>query len=764
MKIFSEDPLFEPKDIRSISCTRRKQHIEKTIKASSSKILIEKARIESEEGWQILRKNKKSYRMALEKSKGEIFEDKVWCLFADMGFKEINADRNFKINYEENFSKQIDVFCKDDDCALVIECTQAVKKTEKRLNQKLSEFSDIKSKIMGAVRNFYEDRNLKVKIIIATENIIWSPADIKKAESEDFFILDDTKLTYFKELTKKIKFAARYQLLAKVFSGIKINNMEVEVPATQGKMGGITFYNFLIKPSDLLKIAYISHQTSMTMEDLETYQRMLKPDRLKKIGAYIDSGGQFPTNIVVNIKEKRPLKFEPMGKLNDSSFGKLFLPKKYAVAWIIDGQHRLYGFTFSKRFEDFQEDTNTVPVLAYENMDSSKESQLFVDINCEQQKVQRNLLNELYSTLHWESPIFKERVAALSSRLIMLLNKESGSPFIDKILTTDQKKSNTRCLTLTNFLDGLTENKFFGEEKKSGIVPGFLTATYAENLSETLEKGKKILICYFNTIKNKAPEDWARGSLSSESEVGFSSTNIGIRSLLIVLKEILLHIDKKEGLAISDLRPCDVCDAIDPFARVLGSFIHELSPDESKILRSRSSKQGVQRNALHLMSHINENMPDFLPKSLKHYLDTVDKEGTKESVSLINELQITMFNFVTSKLKNHFNDSPDAWWFKGVPSAVRKQCSDRFEDEGGIKDKEQYLTLISYRAIAMDNWEIFKNDFSFLDTGNKKDKTSWLNELNRIRNITHHAEKWPAKKEEVNFVKQVHKFVMEKMT
>ena len=77
------------------------------------------------------------------------------------------------------------------------------------------------------------------------------------------------------------------------------------VAATKGKMGKSHSTIFLISPHELLKLSYISHRASTTNDDIETYQRMVKRSRLKDIGAFIDDGGKFPTNIVANIKNER---------------------------------------------------------------------------------------------------------------------------------------------------------------------------------------------------------------------------------------------------------------------------------------------------------------------------------------------------------------------------------------------------------------------------------------------------------------------------
>jgi len=127
--------------------------------------------------------------------------------------------------------------------------------------------------------------------------------------------------------------------------GEKVEGLKIEVPATKGTMGGTTFYNFLISPFDLLKIGYISHKTSSSVNDFETYQRMIKPSRLKNIARYVDAGGKFPTNIVINFKSRAGLQFHKIQSFDDTTFGRLVLPGQYAAAWVIDGQHRLYSFS-----------------------------------------------------------------------------------------------------------------------------------------------------------------------------------------------------------------------------------------------------------------------------------------------------------------------------------------------------------------------------------------------------------------------------------
>ena len=115
-----------------------------------------------------------------------------------------------------------------------------------------------------------------------------------------------------------------------------------------------------MSPHELLRVAYISHMGKTSNSDLETYQRMVKPARLKSIGAYIDEGGTFPTNIVINIK-REGLRFDVQERFGETATGMLELPGQYGSAWVIDGQHRLYGYAYAGR--DAEHDHSVVSVL-----------------------------------------------------------------------------------------------------------------------------------------------------------------------------------------------------------------------------------------------------------------------------------------------------------------------------------------------------------------------------------------------------------------
>jgi len=758
--------LIDKESIEASLRKRKKKIIEKSITASNPDLLKDKLKIEVADGWVFLRKNKSSYRVFKNKPSDEQLEDEVFSFLAQMQFTELSDGRFFKIKTSEgNEPRQIDVFAKDDDTAVFVECTQCETPKKKQMGKLIEKIESFRGKIsQSIVKHYGRAPKLKQGWIIATRNVEWSAADLEKARDAKITVLQETQLNYYSKFTRLYRLAAKYQFLSHVFSKEKIPGLDLVVPATKGRMGGVPFYNFLIKPADLLKISHVSHKASRDVQDLETYQRMLKPKRLTDLAKYIDGGGQFPTNIVINVRTKKKLLFQSVGQKGVSEFGNLTLPNCYASAMVIDGQHRLYGYAHSERVLNGQDSKTTIPVLAYENLPPTREAKLFVDINCEQVRVTRNLLNEINSTLYWDSEDFDLRVDALCSRVVMTLNGMKTSPVYDRIKMTTKDQTLLRCLTLTNFIDGLKENKFFGEKKGASPVPGVLSAKEFENLDKTLERSVGILKGFLEIFSVTADKHWNLGNKKNakEDKIGYLATNEGLRSLLKVLKEVLLYIGQSSGIDLDSWESDELIEKIKKYCEPIADIFTTAPYSTVANFRARSGVKGVRQNAIVFQGFIHKKFPQFNPPGLADYLKTIDEEGTKEAKELIGEIQRNLHAFVLYKVKEKYPDGDD-WWYEGVNSNIRTRCSEDFEKGKGVKAREQYMKTLDYLAIAADNWkDCFDKPFSFSSSGNKDVKLSWLKSLNTIRNITHHEEKWPATKDQVAFVRDLHRKAMER--
>lgn len=753
------DGLVSGEEAKKIYVARSKSVDEKTVSAASKEALATKVQGEEQDGWSVAKKNKKSVRISKPKSMDRQLEDDVWCLLYELGFKEFNADRNFTIKLGQDApGRQIDIIAKDDETVFIVECTHSQGQSTKSIKGLIDKINGIRDDVIKAIHShFGKEPKLKVKWAIATRNVDWRKADKERADEAKIAIITEQDIAYYFKLTDYLKGAARYQFLARYLKGEGVPGLSVDIPATKGRMGNTTFYNFLISPFDLLKIAYISHKATST-NDLETYQRMVKPKRLKAIAAYIDDGGQFPTNIVINFKTKDSLRFNKSETFGNSTFGTLKLPGQYGAAWVIDGQHRLYGFEFSERGKN-----HVVPVLAYVNLPATEEMRLFVDINCEQVKVSRSLLNEIYANLNYGSDDPAERLEALYPRIALRLDEIPSSPIQNRVQTVSKDSDKNRCLTLITLTDGIKKNRFLGSVSQNlpnppMVQPGPLS-DLSGDMDITTEKAADVLAGYLDLFAQGAPGNWQLG----DAKGGFLCTNNGLRALFRLLKELINYIESHEHIKVVSMDAKDIVEKVSPYVAPLVKFFSNADSSEIQSFRSRQAEDGVNKNCLGMMGIISESKPEFSNKELQEYLSGRDVEGTKIARELIDEVNVILFEDVIDKLKKHFGEDKDAWWWQGIPQTTREKCDAQVNRDNGVKDRWQYLSLADYQTIVPHNWELFEKIYDFGDKGKKADKVSWIGRLNKIRQTTHHPEKGIISKEEVAKVKEIHAQVMEKI-
>ena len=736
---------------------RKSKHVYKSVSGASKKLIAEKVKLEEADGWRTVRKNAKSTRMAKAKPADEQLEDEVWSILAQMGFKEMSKGRQFTIAVEDGLPpRQIDVFAKDDETVIIVECTRRDTPGKKSMAQLIEKIRAIRENLLKSIRKAYgQEAKFKVKYVIATRNISWTDVDLAQCDVAQIAVITDGELDYYAALVQHLKHAARYQFLGHMFGGQKIEGLARIVVATRGKMGGETFYTFLIRPDELLKIAYVGHKASRDIENLETYQRMLQPRRLKKIAEYINGGGKFPTNIVVNLKtaKKTELQFDVKETCGEEALGALHLPPNYASAWIIDGQHRLYGYAYARGTEGFNQDSTVLPVLAYENLPTDKEMNLFIDINSKQVKVSTGLLVELDSDLHWRSTDPEEALQALLSRIASRLNSESVSPLHDRMVVSGKKKTQYRCLTQTSVRDGLHVAKLLGTFTKGVILPGPLSTGNADDYDANLKKGLSVLSECLRMFSTELTNHWQLG----DGTGGYLCTNNGIRALFHVIKDIADHIRQKDGTDLYLFNADKTFAEIKSYLQVLIDYFKGASAQEIQSFRHMGSSLTAVRQQAHGMeAHINKKFPNFGPAGLQEYLESRDEAGTEEAANKVTKIHRRLFDYVIGTLKKHYGTQDKVWWTKGIPLNFRQECTSEWEAKNRDGEEESQLYLISYIEICHTNWVLFKDVMS-LGASNKDNwraNTKWIKDLNEIRKITTHPERGVLTTDQVAFVNE----------
>src|SRR5215213_9836587 len=518
--------------------------------------------------------------------------------------------------------------------------------------------------------------------------------------------------------------------------GKKIHGLQIAVPALEAKMGKHTCFTFSITPEALLKIAYVSHRAKGKATDVDTYQRMIKKSRLKKIRQYINQNGVFPTNIVLSLEGRRTVRFEKssqQGGPEGARYGTLHLAPAYRSAWIIDGQHRLFAYSGLQRAK-----TAYLSVLAFQNLPASQQAQLFIDINHEQKSVKRNLLQELYAELNWDADDEDKRIGAIVSKAVQALNEDRDSPLYGRILLTDDNPTEQRCISLASIFGALTQPEMFVVKKGDQYGP-----LWAGDNERTLKRTLRITKGWLGWIRDGSAGWWDLG----RAEGGGLAMNDGVAVCLGVLRVVFQHLSSK-GANLSGLADSEMLVALKPYGVALGQYFGGIPVEKRQVFRSHRGNEGRARARRGCEQALHEVFPEFLPPGLDEFLKLEAARTNERGYAVIRRIETALQRLVIDTLKAEYGDGKDeAWWYTGIPESIRIKAAERREEARGQGNKEGYLDLVDFRSIATKNWELFEELLAYEKGGGKERRTQWIVRLNDMRKIVMH----PAKQQVISW-------------
>ena len=718
------------KELRSIARRKARGEILKSVRHP----LVEE---ELAKGWTGIKTNRNTTRLSKPKPHHVLLEDQVWTLLYRMGFDYLSSEggATLVLNSKDPASPrtQIDVVAIDAEVALAIECKSAVTPQKKpRFQEELAKHVAARKKFSEAVkRDFGSEPKRQVAFVMVTSNILLTDKDRARASDASVILFDENDLTYYRALVSQIGPAARYQFLADILPGKVISGLNITVPAVRVRMGAAYCYSFSISPEYLLKIAYVSHRGKGKASDVDTYQRMLKRARLKRIRDYISNDGIFPTNIVVNIPSKW-LRFDrgrQEGEKRAAVFGWLTLRPCYKAAWIIDGQHRLYGYSGHAQASE-----SVITVLAFADLPPSEQAKLFVDINAEQKRVKQSLLHELYAELHWDADDAEIRMRAILSKAIQAIDRDPTSPFFDRILKSDETRTATRCITLTSVFRAVEKTGFFISKMKGGS-PIEYGPLWAGGNVETMKRTMAVLDAWFDCIRTEASTLWDLGA----SEGGGLAMNDAVTVCINVLRSVFQDL-QRTGYPLVTMSTDELAEQMAPYGHSLGRYFAGMSEQEMRNFRALRGIQGQTAATRRCQAALKTEHPSFAPAGLQDFLDAEAAQTNTKAREVIIRIETGLQQTVLEELKEEFQED-DTWWYVGVPEPVRKKVAERIEEKKGMQGgREANLDLIDYAAIIQTNWILFDKLLGY-GKGNKKQRTKWIIEVNNLRQIVMHASK-----------------------
>ncbi len=688
-------------DIEKSSKQKAYAYIKKKIKKENERDYLDKS-------WETIRELK--YSVILKKNKEPLDRliDETWILFKNLGFDEMNENSDLTI-FDGLEKKKVHVFAKDENNVFVIFC----KIGEENLKEKIIEISKLKEGFAKSIKKHY-NKKFKVSFLIVTRNIENIGMYEELSSKENIFLWGNDTFDSYKYLIEQIGPSAKYQVYSSLFRGRISNLKNIEVPAIYSGKGKDKHYCFVIHPEKLFPFVYVHRRerSDFRAKDIKrTYQRMISKSRVKNIANFINKGNSFPNSLIISFNKEHKPTFKQKDKVENISFGILSFPQYYGCAWIIDGQHRLYGYSKSNKASE-----HTIPVIAFKSQDVKDQANLFVNINKEQQSVNKNLLWHLYPDIYEGSDDEKHQLLRAISLVVKKLNSDKDLIFYNRIqmpnsIIKDKNKTN---LTLTNVCEAIKENRLLDEE--GGLL-------FKKDYDTSINFAVKRINAYFEVVSSFLSGDWEKGNK------GLLRTNVGLRIFFSIFRQLLRDIKysgKKNIYSQTDLSEFKITS--NKTLELIKNDLNNKTEDERNEIRKASTKGQVLENTQRLVWELKEQTGfgrELWYKGKGYSPDIPKDQSDKKIRNLLEEtekeLRIIIINQLTTKYSNE-------WWEKGLPSKTVKDAIDleiekTIKTERSRKDELDNITperklkgfsdtyhlrlIITYKK----NWEIFEKIF-----------------------------------------------------
>ena len=738
------------KEIQKQLKIRCKEHDYQSIKHSQIEEFLE-------HGWEIFREFKTTISVRKRKRFDIEFEDKVWTLFANLGYKFMNKDRNFSLPYNKNsdsLAQQIDVFAKDEETVLLVECKSATDNKRGDFKKELEAMAAKMDGLRKSIYSLFPNVKHKIKFILATRNYSISDEDLERLHKIGGAHFNEEVVDYFYSLHSQIGVSAKYQLLGNLFEGQEIPELDNLVPAVEGKMGGHTYYSFSLEPEKLLKISYVLHRNKANVNMMPTYQRLIKKSRLKAVNTFIENGGYFPNSIVISIDSKK-CNFERANTQVGSTLSKvgiLHLPKKYRSAFIIDGQHRLYGYSASE-----YKNSNTIPVVAFLGLSRTEQVKIFMQINENQKAVSKDLRNTLNADLLWDSDNKIEQLRALCSRISIFLGENRSSPLFNMISIGEDKKT----ITTSAIENALKKGNFLGKVSKHKIDE--LGTFYFGDIDETYVRLRSYISEAFKYISENLELEWKKGG------DGILLINKGVFGIILILSDLTNFLNEKNVINSKNDTIKNIFSEVKNYFDPIINYIKNLDEITKNDLKSSYGTGGEIKYWRTFQKVIKDTYPEFSPEGLDDYFKKEAKLYNDKAISYIRDIETEFKADFRERLEEFFGKQ---WFVKGLPPKISDKATvdalaknrELNEDDEQI-DPWDCLTIIAYREIALKNWQnIFEKEYTKPGdekiSGGKEEKTKWFVKLERIRNQNFHS--YSVTEEELGFLEELHDWICKK--
>jgi len=308
---------------------------------------------------------------------------------------------------------------------------------------------------------------------------------------------------------------------------------------------------FFVAVADASDVIDICSAQERKLDALEKYigvQRPLNEERVKEIKKYVEtSDASFPNSIILSLN---PEMYSVKGDF-------IYIKRDKSSANIIDGQHRLSGF--SKNSKGFQLILTLFPELEFE-----EQSYLFSVINTKMTRINPALSQDLYEFATVLTP------EKLAHNIAKTLNTTSDSVWFEKIKMLGRREGIVDAvLSQSTFSKGIIslicdkKNSYeirdiLKRNKNNRLV---LKSFYSESKAKTYIFWDKYVLgeekfiydsikWFFLSVKNNFPTEW-------NDNKGIMTKTTGYLGLIKVLKYLIKYFN--ENKIVVSLEEFDKC-------------------------------------------------------------------------------------------------------------------------------------------------------------------------------------------------------------
>jgi DGQHR domain-containing protein len=318
-------------------------------------------------------------------------------------------------------------------------------------------------------------------------------------------------------------------------------------------------YLVKFKIDQLLELAKVSRYEGLpfvleSSDSQVNYQRLLEDEKLESIAnGFINNNKRktFPNTITLALSSECE---------EVESGRKLSIPKRYSSIDIIDGQHRLFGYTRQAVNQEVREEAEILATaLKFDTLDpeviNKNAARVFCEINSTQAKVKKDLLYLIKYDVLGE----KDYLAAAGKILLQCDRRDGVLGGMFKISSLRRKnRLNFPCIgvvdviekEITALLAGLDLNDDKAQESHIQTVFN-VQDSFQDNPEGYINGAVPLLESYFSRVKTVFPRDWTKDAeafLLTEAYIlafirflrhrlyGLSETIEGIQGVLYNLK------------------------------------------------------------------------------------------------------------------------------------------------------------------------------------------------------------------------------------